>query len=823
MKRIFILLNLLILGFLCFAQTGKIAGSVKDGSQKTVESATITLHRSKDSAVAKVVVANKDGLYGFENIPDGRYFVSISAIGHTKGYSETFEVNPNNPSITLKTIELIPQLKQLSGVMVISRKPLIEQKIDRTIINVEASVTNVGSSALEVLEKSPGVTVDKDGNISLKGKQGVLVMLDGRPAYLSGSALSDYLKSLPASAIDQIEIMTQPSAKYDAAGNSGIINIKSKKNKQVGFNGSLTANYQQGIYWKSNNSLNLNYRTGKVNVFANFNMNKGNGFQQLDILRRFKDPATKNITAIFEQETNMRNRDLFSTSKTGADYFLNKNTTIGIVATGFTKPAKFSSQSTSFLKNNQSVIDSIVTAQSNINGNWKNGGINFNFRHQFDSTGKEISADVDYLSYRSNDQQNFTDTTYNPDWTLRHQDLLRSKLPSTINIYSAKVDYVQTLGKDVKMETGLKVSHVQTNNEANYFNVFTTGDEVDYSKTNNFYYKEDVNAAYVNLNKQYKKIGVQLGLRYEYTSYSGNQLGNAVRKDSSFTKAYGSLFPTLFVSYQANKDNQFAVSYGRRIDRPDYQDLNPFLFFLDQHTYQAGNPYLQPQFTNNFEITHTYKGFLTTSFNYSHTLNYMNETFEQAKELNGDKSYATVVRKGNIGEKNKEGISISAQVLVAKWWTAILYSNYNFSKFSGRLNGNGELINVDAANLLFNVNNQFRFSKGWTAELSGFYRTKGVEGQIIIQPMGMASVGISKQILKDKGTLKLNVRDLFYTNFPVGDINFENTMAHFENKRDSRVANFSFTYRFGKPIKGAQQKRKVGSAQDEQNRVRVGN
>jgi hypothetical protein len=191
--------------------------------------------------------------------------------------------------------------------------------------------------------------------------------------------------------------------------------------------------------------------------------------------------------------------------------------------------------------------------------------------------------------------------------------------------------------------------------------------------------------------------------------------------------------------------------------------------------------------------------------------------------VNGTKTYATIVRHGNIGKRDAAGIAVSAQVPVKKWWNASIYSNYNYNKFKGRLNGNGEYIDVAASNLLFNVNNQFKFEKGWSAELSGFYRTKGVDGQIIIQPMGQLSVGVGKQVMKTKGNIRLNVRDILYTNKAVGDINFENTLAHFVNTRDSRVASISFTYRFGKPIKGMQQRRKIGGADDEQNRVKVNN
>ena len=802
------------------SKPGKISGKVIDGSHKTIEAATISLLNAKDSSVVKYSVADKTGSYQFEEIPAGQYMVSVSAVGHTKGFSEKVEVKDGQTSISLKTIELVPQPKGMAGVTVTSTRPFIEQKIDRTIINVEASVTNTGSTALDVLEKSPGVTVDKDGNISLKGKQGVLVMMDGRPTYLSATELANYLKNLPASAIDQIEIMTNPPAKYDAAGNAGVINIKSKKNKQEGFNGSFNANYGQGKYWKGNSSINLNYRTGKVNLFANANASEWNGFQTLTIHRRFKDDATKETKAIFDQVSNMRNSSNYYSLKLGADFYVSKNTTLGIVTNGFLNPETFSSRNTSYLQGKNNSVDSIVYAVSNNNNKWKNGSVNLNMRHQFDSAGRELTADVDYVTYESKNKQTFSNTTYNPLWLKRREENLRGDLPVAIDIYSAKMDYVHPLKKEAKLEAGVKTSYVHTDNAADYYTVFGNAESVDFDKTNHFLYKENINAAYINLNKQFKKFGVQTGLRYEHTSYTGKQYGNPQRLDSSFDKNYGSLFPTIYISYRADKNNQWGINYGRRISRPAYQNLNPFLFFIDNYTYQAGNPFIKPQYSDNIELTHTFKSILTTTLNYGYTKNLMTETFEQVKSLNGSDDYATLVRNGNIGKRTSAGISMSAQVPIKKWWTGIFYSNLNYNKFSGQLYG--EYLDIDAINLTLNVNNQLKFNKGWSAELSGWYRTKGVEGQILIQPMGAASVGVSKQILKQKGSLRFNVRDLFYTQFPKGHINFQNTEAYFENRRDSRVANISFSYRFGKPIKDQRQRRKVGGADDEQNRVKVG-
>jgi iron complex outermembrane recepter protein len=797
--------------------TGKISGTVQDETQKLIESATISLLKANDSSLIKNTVSDKNGKFLVDNLDYGKYIVSISSVGHEKFFSKTLEINSSQTSVELNNISLATESKDLKEVSVVAKKPFFEQKADRMVVNVDASPSNAGSSAMDVLEKSPGVTVDKDGNISLKGKQGVTVMIDNRPTYLSATDLANYLKSLPASAIDQLEIMTNPSAKYDAAGNSGIINIKTKKNKAKGFNGSITLTHTQGVYPKPSGSLNLNYRNGKFNLFLNAGYTHWEGFQNLDINRQyFNTGATgKTLNAIFSQSTHMKFINPEANLKFGMDYYLDKNTTLGFVASGFRNTQNFTSASNIFLKDPNNNIDSIVYSPSTNNNIWKNGSVNLNFRHQFDSTGTELTADVDYITYQSGSSQYFDNQTFNPDMTLRDETILTGNLPSNIDIYSFKSDFSHPFKKNLKLEAGIKTSYVSTDNNANYFNLINNVSEVDTTKTNHFLYHENINAAYINLNKQYKKWSVQAGLRLENTNYSGHQLGNSYtvnNNDSSFSKSYTNLFPTLYMSYQLNEKNSFSVNYGRRIDRPAYQDLNPFLFFLDNYTYQAGNPYLQPQFTNNIELSHTYNNFLTTTINYSNTTNFFSETFEQS-------GYATIVRNGNIGRHENAGIAVSAQIPVRKWWSAMVYTNVNYNSFSGILYG--EDLNVSATTFLINLNNQFKFTKGWSAELSGFYRSSGIEGQVFIKPMGQMSAAVSKQIFKEKGSLKLGIRDILYTQQVYGNINFQQTEATFHNSRDSRQVSFTFTYRFGKPIKGSQPRKTNGGA-DEQNRVKVG-
>lgn len=794
-------------------RSSKLTGKVSAINQTALSAASISLLKANDSSVVKMTVTDQEGHFEFDNLKPGNYLIAASAVGYQKNYSQPLSVSADSSAKEVTPILLSPASKDLKAVTVSARKALIEQKADRMVVNVDAFISNTGTNALEALEKSPGVQVDKDGNISLKGKQNVIVLIDGRPAYLSGADLANMLKGMQSSQLEQIEIMTNPPAKYDAAGNAGIINLKTKKNKSKGFNGSVSAGAGQGKYFKTNENFSLNYRSGKVNLFSNYSFNRNNNFQQLDIFRRYKNDD-KSTKAIFEQLSYMKRWNVNNNLKIGMDYFVNSKTTLGIVVSGFYNPESNIGTNTMNLQNPQRVVDSIVYATSDVKEVWKNGSVNLNMRHQYDSTGRELTADIDFITYDATNDQSFVNTTFEPNWIKKYDEQLKGTLPTTISIYSAKMDYTLPLKNNGRLEMGWKSSYVQTVNKADYY--VRENDEwaTDYGKTNYFDYKENVNAAYVSLNKPLtKKLSVQAGLRFENTNYKGYQYGNPVKGDSSFNRSYNNLFPTIYFSYSANKEHQFNTSFGRRIDRPDYESLNPFLFFLDKYTYNQGNPYLKPQYTNNIELTHIYKGKLTTTLNYSITKNLFSETFDQL-------DYKTIVKRGNIGRRENAGIAVNAQIPVTKWLTTILFTNYNYMKFTGNLNG--EEIKVEAGVLQVSMNNQMNFKKGWGAEISGWYRSKGPEAQIMLDPMGQLSVGISKQVLKGKGTIKANVRDILYTQKPQGQINFKQTEAHFRNTRDTRVANITFTYRFGKPLKSSNGQNKRGGAGEEQNRVKGG-
>ena len=828
MRKMMILLTVLTFSIVSHAQNriGKITGSVIDGNTKTIESATITLLWAKDSSVAKMSVADKTGKFTFDGIPEGKYMVSITAVGHNKGFSEIFEIDAVNNSIALKTIELIPQAKAIGGVTVTAKKPLIEQKIDRMIVNVEASVTNVGASAMEVLEKSPGISVDKDGNISLKGKQGVQVYIDGRPSYLSGTDLANLLRNMNASQLDQIEIMTNPPAKYDAAGNSGIINIKTKKTKQFGYNGSFSSNWSQGRYAKISESFNFNYRKNKVNLFTNIGYSNRKNFQDLGIQRKFIESATKEVKSLFDQVSKIRENGESFNGKIGIDYFVTKKTTLGAVVNGFYNPGTFSNRSNVYISNPAGVLQSQTLARTNNDRKWKNFSTNLNLRHVFDSTGRELTVDGDYLVYNSTDMQDLVNAYYNtvgvPTFT---PDTLLGSLPQHIEIYSGKTDYTHPLKKGAKIEAGLKTSSVKTDNDGVYNNLINNQPILDSGRSNHFIYKENVNAGYINYSRPLgKKWTAQFGLRVENTHSDGHSAGYEFNTSTNkfmyvnkyFKKDYTQLFPTAYLQYNLNEKNSFVLNYGRRINRPDYEDLNPFIHFLDRYTFEQGNPNLQPQFSHNIELSHTYKGFLTTTLNYSKTTDIITEVLEQ----NTDKN-ETFVKKSNIASQRQYGISVSAGGQIKKWWSGNIYINVYNNLYKGIVNN--DYVSLGATTGQLNISNQFKFAKTWGAELGGFYQSPAFEGVFKIKGLGVMNLGVSKQVLKGKGTVRISARDILNTQKASGTIVYSNIDAAFQQRRDSRQLAFGFTYRFNKGKLKASSGKREGGASDEQGRVKTGN
>ncbi|OQP62521.1 hypothetical protein A3860_27910 [Niastella vici] len=813
---------LCFLSFIVTAQNklGKVTGVITDADAQAVESATASLQRAKDSALVKVAVSDKHGLFEFEHLAEGEYFVVVTAVGFIKTSSKRFTVSSTSP-YKLPSFQLQKAAgKTLGAVTVTGKRPLIENKIDRMVVNVEAAPTNAGASALEVLEKSPGVTVSNEGEISLKGKQGVKVMLDGKPTYLSPADLANVLKNLPASALDQIEIMTNPPARYDASGNSGIINIKTKKSLTEGFNGSITLGGAVSLFhrnnsWytppRSNASINLNYRKGKWNLFGNYNFNYREGKGYLDLTRRFfEKDGSLNSTSSSHSDFNFRNNN--HTIKLGFDYYADKKNVIGVVVNGFGFFGRPASANVQSISQPDGSIESVLATDNVNKNNFFNYSANLNYKHTFDSAGRELTADLDYIGYTNNTKNTLYTTVYDSYGNTTGSLILNGDIPGLINIYSAKTDYVHPLKNNLRFDAGLKLSYVRNDNEVKY----TRNDNGSWKpddRSNHFIYRENINAGYVSLNKKWKKWGAQAGLRIENTIAKGKQVTN----DSGFTRNYTSLFPTMYVNYEANKNHSFTLSYGRRIERPNYQDLNPFIWFLDSLQYRQGNPYLLPQYANNIELRHTLKGRFTTTVNYTVTDDVISQLLKQNTEKR-----ITFLTPDNVARFKNIGVAINAPFTPVKNWNVNLFVNVFNNRYQGTyfnsFTGNNDPIDISYTSATLNVSNTFSFKKGWSGEVSGWYRGKTIEQLTITDPMYFMTLGVQKLVIKGKGTLRLNIRDPFHWQQFNGRTLYSDIDVRIHNKWDNRAFTVTFSYRFGK-TSVAQARKRTSGATEEQNRA----
>ncbi|HEY1112717.1 MAG TPA: TonB-dependent receptor, partial [Chitinophagaceae bacterium] len=444
---------------------GRITGLVQEGG-KGLSGVTVTLLKVKDSSLTKVALSGNNGTYEFENIKEGAYLLTFTHTGFEKKTTDAFDLAPG-ATVQQPATVLEPATKGLTGVTVQARRPLVENKIDKMVVNVDASPTNAGANALEVLEKSPGISVDRDGNISIKGKQGVIVLMDGKPTHLSGQDLANLLRNLPASQLDQVEIMTQPSAKYDASGNSGILNLRTKKSLAKGFNGSINLSYVQGRTPKSPNSFSFNYRNAKINLFTNLSYSYWSGFNDQQLLRKFHKDGT--LLSAFDQQADQEHQGHNYSARVGLDYTLDKKTTIGFLVNGTYNPRRWENNGRADILNGTGGLDSFNMVQTINRDTWKNMGANLNFRRVLNAAGRELTADLDRIQYHTVSRQTSDNYTYLPDNTYASDPfLLRGHLPADITIYSGKVDYVHPLNKESKLEAGVKSSYVSTDNDAQY-------------------------------------------------------------------------------------------------------------------------------------------------------------------------------------------------------------------------------------------------------------------------------------------------------------------------------------------------------------------
>jgi hypothetical protein len=786
-----------------------ISGNVTDTKKEPLAGAYLMLLR--DTALFRTTVADADGKFIIEGVPAGDYRVKLSLVGFDEYVSDVFSVTANT---TLPGITMSAKSGTLQEVTIQGQKPFIEVRADKIVVNVENSIVSAGNSVMDVLQRSPGVRVDNNDNISLKGKSGVVIWIDGKPTPMQGADLATVLRSMPSSSIDKIELISNPGARFDAAGNAGIINIRTRKDKRMGVNGTATLTYGQGKYPKYGAGVNLNYRNRKFNVYASYNYALRYWFNHLMLNRRFLDTMNGNKQLFrYDQDNyalfNFRNH----IASAGIDYSLSAHTTIGASFSGSTNSFDPRADNISrALGANDNLLYNFNTTGRHDNFHY-NYAANLNLRHTFDSSGRELGVDADYAAFGSRSRQNFVTTYQAPDGSQYQPDYyLKSNLEGITRIQSLKADYVHPLSKSMRLEAGAKSSFVKADNEPLFYEKQNGDYTLDTKRSNHFIYNENINAAYANLNKEWTKWSMQLGLRAENTNASWEQKTTSQQYDTSYTQ----LFPSLAFQYHLNPKHDLGLTFSRRIERPNYQQLNPFKYFIDRTTYREGYPYLQPASFYSAELSHTFAQRFVTTFTYGINKGIITEVIQPSD----NEDSITVQTTKNLKQMIFVGLSGAYPFQITKWWSNVTNFNVYYALYEGNI-ANTPLRN-GSPTFDLNTNNTFLLPADFSAELGCFYQARQIYGYMDVQPLWMLNAGVQKHLFHKKATIRLNVQDIFFKGYPRAASAYTGYREDFVAERETRVANISFIYRFGKNTVAPVRKRS-GGAEEEKNRAASGN
>jgi len=782
-----------------------VDGRVVDENQDPIAYATVVLFNSSDSTMTKAGNSEDNGSFHFEHIAPGSYYINISFVGYDTYNSQSFSATENNTT-TLDVVKMSPFATELGEVVVAASKPLVEVKPDKTVFNVEGSVNAIGNNGLELLRKAPGVVVDNNERIMLSGKTGVKVYIDGRQSILSGDDLSSYLKSLQSTQIEAIEIITQPSAKYEADGNAGIINIRLIKDKSLGTNAIASLGYNQATHARYDGNLNVNSRTKNINVFANINYANGTNSDWNTFIRTTPD--------IYAYQDNRGLRDWDNKSlRAGFDITSGKNSTIGFLFDGYNNDENWNNNVTTKIAPDPSTPYTEILEGSNT-VDTKRNNYNFNGNYRFDNhNGNVLNVDLDYGNYTS-EGNSFQPNYYYDANTgeLTDTRIFSSNTPTTIDIKTLKLDYEKPLWGG-NLGAGFKLALINTDNTYNFYNVIDGNPILDTDRSNQFTYDENVNAGYVSYGKQWKKIAFQAGVRVEQTNSKGVLTSYNEQNNETVKQDYVDVFPSGGITYQLNQKNSLRLNYSRRIDRPNYQDLNPFEFKLDEITFQKGNPFLRPQYSNSVSLTHTYNYTLNTSFTYSRTDDLMAELTDTAG-MGG-----AFITTANVANQDVYAFNVSYPFNLSKIWSVFANTGVNYTHNKGDF-GDGKTVDISATTFNIYAQNTFTLPKNFQIELSGWYNSPGIwGGNFATKQIWSIDAGIQKKIFKERGTLKLGVADIFNSQHWSGENNFGGLHLIAMGGWESRQFKANFTYLMGNSQVKGSRNRNTGM-EDESKRIK---
>ena len=731
---------------LCTSAQNNVNGYIFESEKVPLEYANVLLMNAGDSSLFKGTVTDLDGFFQIENIPNGRYFLTASMIGFETMHLESFNLEDqvlfNLPRITLS------QGIALDEVQVVGRKPLYEQKIDRLVVNVENSIVSSGSSALDILERSPGVIINRQNNsISLVGKEGVVVMIDGKVSYMPIDAVVQLLAGMSSDNIVSIELITTPPANLDAEGNAGFINIVLKKRTDFGLNGlySISGGYGKGGL--SNNQLNFNFRKKKMNlygsygflwdnqeqIFTNERLLYFNGDQFTNMNRSDRDPTQRNHNVRF-----------------GIDFELSEKTILGVLVGGYDNKWSMEAVNNN-VQGTNSLISQYVDLYLTERNQWGHQNANINLKHDF-SDRTSMSIDVDYLRYRDENPTDYEIEYFDKDRTFEREELTRSDKVTPIEFFVGKIDFSHRVSDAINLSFGLKGTDSKFENAVAVETLIGQEWEADPGLTNVSNLSERIFAVYTSFDlKINDKATVKAGLRYEHTdsNLDINTEGTVV------DRTYGSFFPSVFFNQQLNDDHSFGLSYSRRITRPTFNDMAPFIIFMDPNTFFSGNAGIQPALSNAIKADYRYKSAIL-SFQYS----VEDSTIARFQERVVNETNKSFLEPINLNQTRTFSATLGFPVTITKWWDMRL----NLIYLNQAVDGNYFGTPTSSSQSQFQGNGSFTFSlpNDFTADISGNYSGPSIFGGFAkIRSAYMVNFGIQKKLGERAGSLSLVVRDIF--------------------------------------------------------------
>ncbi|MEZ0612466.1 outer membrane beta-barrel protein [Fibrella sp. WM1] len=792
----------LLMGLSCswaFAQKLNLTGTVS-GANKAGAYATVKLLKAADSEFATGTLADEEGRFTLD-AEAGSYVLQISKIGFGLLTTPAFQLEVN--MVYKDSLALTEEVQQLNSVTIVKKKPYVENHIDRVVLNVEQRNGVDGLNTIELLRQAPGLTVDGDDNIRMGGKSGVNVFVNGRALQMSQQDLATFLKSLQANTIASIDLISNPSAKYDAAGNAGIIDIKLKRQPKAGINGSVTGSFLQSDHARYNAGTDLTFNEGRWTLFGNYSFNGGRQFTRSTNNRLFRTTNERNDMVGLDVE-NWRTYSY----KAGGEYRLSSRQVVGFQVMGNGSNDYFDNTNEALLYRQQILQETALTTRY-VPHHKTRTNYNLNYRYS-DTTGLDYSLDVDLSPYTSVDGNYLMNVLTQTGQPSQRIDRLTNDTNGDIDIFSTKGDLSKMWKQaNTKLETGFKTTSVRS--VSNLRTTTTMQGEAFMAMNNQFVYNEHISALYANLNRGFGKLNVQAGLRAEYARIKGKSTTNVdlVGTEKPDT-SYLNLFPSAFAQYQLGEGKTLSMAYGRRIDRPFYQDLNPFTYQVDFFTQARGNPYILPQYTNNVELSYTYKYASTFKLSYSHT----NSLFSQIREQSGTLIY-DITR--NVGYQRNLTLSFSSPINVTKWWSGYLYVGAFYNYFKGQLPQSTLDVGRFGGTLYWG--NTMKLSKKSEFEIGGWYNSPSQETQFRTRSLGSLDMSYKYMMLNNRANLKVGLYDVLNTQRWATELISDSFTIQSYRKWESRRVFLSLTYTFNRGKVQEVNARESG-AESERRRIR---